>query len=247
MTKFRSGGRLVRLLLLALLLAAGGCASRQNLSLLPPDDLYAQAIEAFDAERWDRVVTLLEFFVNTHLGDPRVPDARMRLGRAYMERGEYVTAATQFLRLVTDFPSDPQALSARFLVCESYYLLSPRPPLDQEYTISALLHCQSIVDYFPGTTEANQAAEHVTQLRERLALKLYNTGMFYFRQRAYDSAVVYFQEVVNQYPNTTAAPAALGQLVETYSRLGYVEDAAETRQRLLEEYPQSPEAQALRV
>jgi outer membrane protein assembly factor BamD (BamD/ComL family) len=59
--------------------------------------------------------------------------------------------------------------------------------------------------------------------------------------------VVYFEEVVTEYPDTTIAPGALEQLVETYSRLGYVEDAEDARERLLREYPQSPEAQAMQV
>ena len=141
----------------------------------------------------------------------------------------------------------PRALEARFQTCEAYYRLSPRPALDQEYTVSAMIHCQSIPEYYPGTEYAEQAQEYVVELRGKLAQKAYETGMFYFRRRAYDSAGVDFEDVVDQYADTPAAPAALGQLVETYTRIGYVEDAEEARERLLEEYPQSPEAQQVRA
>jgi outer membrane protein assembly factor BamD len=234
-------------LLALLLLLASGCGARQpNLALLPPDDLFAQAQEAFDARRFERAITLLEFFVSQHLGDPRAPTARLMLGEAHMERREYATAATHFQRLVTDFPAHPRAIEARLQTCEAYYRLSPRPALDQQYTLSALIHCEALAENFPLTPQGRLAGAHVDEMRHRLAQKVFETGMFYFRRRAYDSAVVYFESVTAQYPNTAVAPAALEQLVETYTRIGYVEDAEEARERLLTEYPQSPQAQALR-
>lgn len=237
-----------RLSLALLLLLVSGCGARQeNLALLPPDDMYARAVVAFEARRFDQAINLLEFFVNQHLGDERAPDARMMLAEAHMARREYVTAAMHYQRMVNDFPFHPRALEARFQTCDAYYRLSPRAALDQQYTISAIVHCESVAENFPTTTEAAQAREHVVELRHKLAQKSYDTAMQYFRRRAYDAAVVYFQEVVDQFPDTRIAPTALEQLIETYERIGYVEDAEDARQRLLREYPQSPEAQALRA
>ncbi|MEX0912386.1 MAG: outer membrane protein assembly factor BamD [Gemmatimonadota bacterium] len=235
------------LLMLLMLLLAGCSARGPNFAEMEPDDLYAQGEAVFEEGDWAETITILEFFVTRHLGDPRVPDARMMLGYAHMERGEYATAASHFQRLAADYPSHERALEARFQICEAYDELSPLPALDQEYTVSALINCQSVAENYPGTDEAEQAAAYVADLQYKLAQKVYQSGVFYFRRGALDSAVVYFEQVLQQYPNTSVAPAALAQLVETYDRLGYVEDAEEARQRLLQEYPQSPEAQALRA
>ncbi|CAN5830914.1 hypothetical protein BH23GEM7_BH23GEM7_03320 [soil metagenome] len=236
------------LLALAGLALLSGCGTRQpRLAQLGPDALYEQGMAAYEARRHARAIELLERFAQQHLGDERMPQARITLGRSYMARREYVTAASEFQRLVTDYPTHPLAPEARFGICESYVRLSPRPVLDQEYTLAAVTHCESVANLYPNTPQGEQARQYVAEGRSRLARKAYDNGMFYFRRRAFDAAVIYFTTVVEQYPDTTLAPAALLQLVETYTRIGYVEEATEARERLMREYPQSAEAQGLRA
>ncbi|MDQ3556361.1 MAG: outer membrane protein assembly factor BamD [Gemmatimonadota bacterium] len=236
-----------RALLGALLfLPLAGCGSRQvPLAQLGPDVLFERARVAHEAGRHGRAAELLDAFLQNHLGDPRVSDARMMLGRSQMERGEYLEAAGAFQRLVTDYPADPRAAEARFLTCEAYSRLSPRAPRDQEYTRVAITHCESVRSLYPQTEFATRAAAQVTELRHKLAQKAYETGVFYFRRRAYDAAVVYLADAVDQYPETSVAPTALMMLVESYGRIGYAEEAEEARQRLRRDYPESAEARAL--
>ena len=231
----------------AALLLLGACGPKQvDPTRLPADDLYQRATEAYEARKFDRAIPFLEVFATQHLGDPRAPRARLLLGRAHMEKREYITAATHFQRLLEDFPTSEFGLEARFAICESYVELSPRPQLDQEYTQAALAHCQSVSENFPGTPESERATTLVTDMRDKLAEKAYLTGKFYQRRKAFDAAIVYFEDVVTQFPTTEYAPAALLDLVDTYETLGYEEEAEEARERLRNEYPQSSQAQALR-
>jgi outer membrane protein assembly factor BamD len=85
----------------------------------------------------------------------------------------------------------------------------------------------------------------VTELRGRLAEKQYQNGFFYYRRGLYDASVVYFNDVLSSFPDTPAAPRALLRLVEVYGRLGYREEEAAARQRLLRDYAQSTEAASL--
>ena len=232
-------------LALCLLLLTGCGARRVDPRTLAPDDLYTRATQAYDRRDFGEAIPFLQAFVEQHLGDPRAPDAMMRLGRAHMARREYISAASYFQRLAEDFPASPLNLEARFAVCDSYVRLSPAPQLDQEYTRAALDHCGSVATGFAGTPEAETARTHVAQLREKLAEKVFQNGLFYQRRRAYDSAVIYFGDVVEEYPETAAAPNALRRLLDVYIVLGYVEEAGQTRERLLRDYPDAPSAQGL--
>jgi outer membrane protein assembly factor BamD len=230
---------------LALLL--GGCAgNRINPAQLSADELHAQATGFYEAGNLGRALPLMESFVQLHFGDPRAPEMRLWLGEAYQRREQWITAAAHFQRLVEDYPSSPHALTARFGICDSYYQLSPPPQLDQEYTYAGIAHCESVATSFADTEQGRQAGEYLQQLRDKLAKKIYDAGAFYVRRRAYDAAVVYFQDVLENFPQTRFAPMALQSLVETYDTMGYVEEADAHRERLLQEYPDSPEAREVR-
>jgi len=240
----------IRQLSLALLGAAllSGCATRH----VPPaqmgaDVQFQRGVEAFETGRHARAVEFLQPFVIQNVGDPRVPEALYTLARSHFARREWVSAASEFQRLANEFPTHQYALPSRLGTCEAYANLSPRPQLDQEYTVAALIHCEDLARNFPGTPQAETASAHVREMRHKLAQKEFETGMFYFRRGALDASVIYFQRALEEYPDTTFAPSALLRLHEVYTRIGYVEEAQEVRDRLLRDYPQSPEAQGLQA
>jgi outer membrane protein assembly factor BamD len=228
------------------LLLAVGCASRRvDPRTLAPDDIWARATQEYEQGDYGAAIPFLEAFVEQHLGDPRAPEALMRLGRSHAARREYISAASYFQRLAEDFPSSPLNLEARYSICTSYLRLSPKPQLDQEYTRAAVDHCGSVATNYPGTAQGDSARAHVARMRDKLADKEYLNGLHYQRRRVYDAAVISFSDVAAEYPETSFAPLALRRLIEVYGVLGYVEEVAETRARLLRDYPNDPAAQDL--
>ncbi len=232
---------------LALVVAAAlpGCALFRAPTPLTVESAYTQGMAAYNAGQYRRAAELLGQFVPNATSDPRLKPALMALGRSHVETREYVSATAEFLRVATEFPRDPEAAEARFGLCDAYHRLSPRPQLDPEYTNAAITYCESYASIFPNTPQAAQAQQWVAEMRGKLAEKAYENGFFYFRRGLYDAAVVYFNEVLTQFPETSWSSRALLRLVEAYGRMGYREEEAAARARLLREYPQSPEARNL--
>lgn len=230
--------------LAVVLLAA--CGGRDvQLTELAPEDLWAQGIEHYNQERWDDAIRYFDRFTFVGGADPRVHQARFYAAEAHYEQGEYITAATRFTEIAGDLGRTELAAQARYGACRSYNELSPRPQLDQEYTRAAIDHCQALVDYFPDSDYVEPAREIVEQMWHRLAAKTFQSGEWYQRRRALDSALIYFEDVVRLYPRTTYAPQALDRMIQIYDALEYEQELEETRARLLREYPDSPEARAL--
>ncbi len=230
---------------LALSASASGCVLFRTPTPLTPETAYARGMEAYQGRRFGRAAELLQSWADASAGDARLPAGLLALGRARMETGEYLLAASTLMRVVTDYPTSPQQEEARFGVCEAYHNLSPRPALDQQNTETALLYCASYAEYYPTTARSDRARLWVAELRDKLARKSYEAGMWYFRRGAYDASVIYFQRAAAEYPDTPTAPLAILQMAMAYDRVGYKEEAAEARARLRQSYPQSAEARSL--
>ena len=65
--------------------------------------------------------------------------------------------------------------------------------------------------------------------------------MFYFRLKAYDSAILYLKDLVATYPKATVVPEALIKLVQAYKALGYREDVQETCGYIRRFHPRAPQ------
>jgi len=236
----------MRSVVIVILLAAGCASSGPMFAQMDADQLLAYGMERLESRKWDEATRALEQFIFQFPTHARYQDARFRLGDAYYGKKEYLTAAAEYARLADDFPQGPLADDARWKVCDSYYLLSPRAQLHQEYTRTAILHCESLIAYYPESEFVPTARERVTELYGKLADKVYLGGEFYFKRGAYDSAIIYYNDVVELFPATEAAPRALLRLYETYRTLQYAEEANAVRDRLLRDYPDSDAARAVR-
>lgn len=234
------------ILWLVLLLVAGACAGNGiQVQDLPPDDLMQQGITALNDRKWSNAIAVFERFIIQYPSHPRNQEARFRLAESHFGKKEYITAATEYARLAGDFPAGPYADDARFGVCESYARLSPKPALDQEYTRAAIEHCRSLESYYPSSEFVPRAQEILTGMTNKLAEKTYEAGDFYMKRGLIDSAILYFDATVEEYPTSDFAPRALMRLYEAYTRLSYKEEADAARARLLRDYPSSGEAKQL--
>jgi outer membrane assembly lipoprotein YfiO len=229
-----------------LALALAGCASTgMHLEKLDSAGLFARGKQELEAHHWDNAIAAFDRLTLQDPGYDRAQEARFDLAEAYFGKGQYVTAASEFDRLASDYPLGAWADDARFGVCRSYARLSPPVALDQTYTQSAIDHCKSLVAYYPNSPFVPRADSVVQTLTEKLAEKVLNAGQFYLRRHAFDSSVIYFEDVLKQYPGTNSAAQALLGMVKAYDSLGYKEDADSARQRLLREYPKSQAAKTL--
>lgn len=220
--------------LLLVLLAATACGSRFNPELYPtPQALFDAAKAAF--ERGDcggatRGFNRVVFELPTR--DPRVAEARYMLGECRVRDGDYLQASQDLRRVADEFPNHELASIALLRAADALARLWKRPELDPTYGEQALSTYSEVLSRFPQSEAAAHARERSAELTDRFALKELRTGDFYFRLRAFDSAIISYRLVVARYQESRHAPAALLKLVEIYHRIGYAEEAAETCEHL---------------
>lgn len=182
-----------------------------------------------------------EFLLNDPL-HPRADSAQYMLGEAHYRDGRYVEAAEAYSRLATNRPTSPLADDAQLGVCRSYWALSPDLPLDQEYTRQSADACGRVIEFYAPTPLEDEAREIRSRARDKLAAKRYRVAEWYLDRGAYESANIYLEQILSDYPDSDVVPRALSTLFRSYRELGFDSEAREVRRRLLEEHPGSPAA-----
>lgn len=228
-----------------LLSACGGGASKYE--GVEPDRLYEIAETELAEGNHSNAVEALDRLLISHGDWDRIPEARLMLGDVYFDRGDYLTARAEYDRFLDRYAGHPASADAALGICAALSELAPRPQRDQGYTQEAMSSCRNVVIDFAGQEQAARAAQISNDLRLTLAEKEYLTADFYFRRKMYDSAIKYYEFVVNLYPESEHAPAALLGIFEANTAIGYDDLAEEARMRLLAEYPDSEAAGMIRV
>ncbi|MDH3498147.1 MAG: outer membrane protein assembly factor BamD [Gemmatimonadota bacterium] len=172
--------------------------------------------------------------------DPRIAEARYLLGECRLREGDYLEATRELRRVADDFPSHELAPTALMRAGDALARLWKRPELDPTYGEQALSIYSEVLTRFPNAPAAAQTRERSQTLQNRFALKALKNGNFYFRIRAYDSAIIYYRSVVASWPESRHVPEALMKLVATYRRIGYEEEATEACEHLRRFYADAP-------
>jgi outer membrane assembly lipoprotein YfiO len=138
--------------------------------------------------------------------------AQYKLGLAHLALGEYEQAVEAFEQLIARYPNSALIDDARFQLTQASLKGVFKPGYDQHPTDQALEELATFVDEYPGSDLAPEALERLRVLQERRAQHDFLVGQFYERRKLYASAKVYYQDVVNRYPQTAWGPKAAGRL-----------------------------------
>jgi outer membrane protein assembly factor BamD len=207
------------------------------------DSLWRQTEFAVRHGKWSDAAKLLDrLLLEFQPGDARIARAHFYMGEAHFAQGRHLEAAREFRKASDETPNDPIAPEALIRLGDVYSDLWRRPELDPTYGQTALSTYQELLNRYPNTAASKRAQLRINELNERFAFKSYRSGLYYFRLKAYDSAILYFKDLVANYPKSAVVPEALVKLVQSYRSLGYREDVQETCGYIRRFHPRTPGA-----
>ncbi len=229
------------LVLCVLGIGAQGCFRSFNVRQFSTSvSLYEAGMAKYREGKWDDAAQAFErLTLDLPARDTLLPRAHWYLGQSRLQKGERLLAAQAFIRLSETMPDDSLADDALMHAGRAYAALWRRPSLDPQYGYLAETQFRLLVGVYPNSPLADSATAELGRLDEWFADKDFQTARHYQRRKAYDSAILYFKDVVKNYPETDKARQAMLHLVEVYRLpvLGYVEDAEEVCDALRAAYP----------
>lgn len=207
-------------------------ASCRSQDLIRPGDTLDVAFEKakslYDDEKYDDAANAFETVISIGRGTDFGQDAQYYLAESYYKDRRYLLAASEYNRYAQFHPNSPRREEVDFKEALSYYHLSPRYRLDQSYTNTAIERFRLFTSRYPNSERIDEAGNYISELREKLAQKKYSAASFYKRTEQYNAAAVYYELVIDQYPDTQWAEKSLVDQMESY--ILYAENSVPARQ-----------------
>jgi outer membrane assembly lipoprotein YfiO len=223
--------------------AAAACRPAFQLRRYTTDvALYQASLRELQRRHWDNAVLGFERLTTSlPARDTLLPRSFWYLAKAQQGRREWLLAAQSFTRLVEGFPEDTLADDALLEAARSYRRLWRKPTLDSQYGETALATYRQFLGLYPDSPLTNKASAELRDLEEWFAIKDYETGRWFLRRKMYDSAIIYFRDVMRLYPNAPTARRAGLRMVQAYRTIRWNDEAKEVCTTLRQKYPTDAE------
>ncbi|MCX5703906.1 MAG: outer membrane protein assembly factor BamD [Candidatus Omnitrophica bacterium] len=140
---------------------------------------------------------------------PKAAVAQYQLGLVLKGLMRYYEAEEAFNKVISNYPNSEWVEPAKFQLASCRAAVSRGSDYDQGATQEAKQQFEEFVKEHPETVLSRDAEKNVNQLREKEAESNYNIGRFYEKQKAYESAKIYYNDTINNYPGSIWAAKAL--------------------------------------
>jgi outer membrane protein assembly factor BamD len=162
--------------------------------------------------RWfpstDRAIEVFEKVVKNGPYSPVAPEAQFRIGQTYEKQNDYLAAVHAYEKILERYAKHPLAESAQFQIGAAYKKESQRAEYDQNSANQAIAAFSDFLLRYPDSERAPLAEQSRVALKEEQAKGLYHIGQFYEKNKKYQSAIIYYNDVIEKDPGSNWATQA---------------------------------------
>jgi outer membrane protein assembly factor BamD len=169
------------------------------------DLILNKAFDYYEKEKYQRALTLFDLVLNTLRGNDKAERAYYCYAYCHYHQKQYLLAAYYFKNFSSTYTNSPLREEAAFMSAYSNYQLSPSFRLDQGSTVTAIEEFQLFVNLFPTSKRVDQCNKLIDELRRKLEEKVFAEGQLYYDLRQYQSAVLSFDNLLRDYPESPEA------------------------------------------
>ena len=244
----------LRAVLVTGLLAAAACGHGQpDIATLTSNSdqvIWEAGQKALEKKDWESARQHFKRIIDAFPQSQYAPSARLALGDTYVAEGgtsNDILSIGAYREFLTLYPSHPKSDYAQFQVAESYFRQKSGADRDQTQTLHGLEEYERLLDLYPGSPYIEQARGRIKELRQNLARAEYMAGYFYQKTRQYcRAAVARYEGILKDYPDFDDLDLVLLHMAECLHAQGRTAEALPHLGRLLEDFPDSAQAETAR-
>lgn len=209
--------KLTAVLSLISILLLAGCGKKELIR--PGDSLdtaYEKALNQYEKENYREAIDAFETVLQIGRGTAYAENAQYYLAESYFQKKDYLLAASEYERFSSLYPRSERREEVDFKEAFCYYKLSPRYQLEQKYTRRAIEKFRLFQSRYPDSERIKETAKYITDMRSKLAKKLYYAADLYMRLDQFEAATIYYSMTIDRYPETSWAELALVKQINAY-------------------------------
>jgi outer membrane protein assembly factor BamD len=237
-------------LALATVVAMVGCGTTKPSKRVADDprSAYLWSLERIENGKCLHASETLRLLSLEQAGVPYVDSIIYHLARAYACLNDYALAQLEYERVVNSYPTSALVDDAAFGLAYAQFKQAPgNPGLDQKEAERAVRSLEDFIAIYPLSDRRDDALELLTEMKNRLAKKSYDTGRLYLKLRADSSAMIYFQQLWDEYTDSPFAARALWLLAEKERHRQNYPGAVQRYEQLIGVYPDAIEVKQAKM
>lgn len=178
---------------------------------------YETGVDLYEKGDFNRALQFFDILRAVNRGTEKGEKLTYYTANCYFQMKDYQIASYYYKQYVQMYPRSEHAEESAFLSAYCNYLQSPRASLDQTNTYIALRELQLFIDMYPGNSiKIEEAHRLMDDLRAKLEVKSYNTGMLYYKMGDYQAAITSFENLLDNYPDTDFKEDVLFSITKAY-------------------------------
>ena len=143
---------------------------------------------------------------------PLAPKAQYKLGLVLKGLLRYYEAEEEFNKVISRYPDSEWSAAAKFQIASCRASLSKGSAYDQGAAQEAKEKFETFVKEHPDAVLSLDAEKNIGKIREKEAEADYNIAQFYEKQKIFNSAKIYYNDIINNYAESIWAAQATARL-----------------------------------
>jgi len=148
------------------------------------------------------------------------PLAQYGIGQALEKSGSVTATVNAYQQVVDRYPNSDVAPNAMYQIGYVYFQASRVTGYDQTAAVRAQEAFEDFLLRYPNSEKVPQAQDNLKMLQSRKMENSYTIAKYYDKQKNYKAAYVYYNEVIQQQPNSPEAEKAKQRMDQIRTKVG---------------------------
>ncbi len=168
----------------------------------------------------DKTVDYFEKIVKSAPYSRWAPEAQFKIGVAREKQKKFNDAVLAYQKVINKYPNLDIAALAQYQIGYAWMAASSSPEYDQSAASKSIEAFEDFLTRYPNNEKVVQAQENITKLKTKQNQGSMNVARFYDKGGDFRAAIIYYNEVIQENPDTENARLAAKRIEELNKRLG---------------------------